>query len=224
MPDDVPQVAAVLQSSNPRFKEISGVESFLIKLSFNRETTHLVGSRPVIRVRTKNPLLIPVPNHIISPHIIIPYFVQVHFNIILQPTPRFLKWSLSFRFRTKILYAFLIAHMRATCPDILFSFIWSLQVYLVNRTNYEFPPDFFFIFLPYSPLIYHLQPRIQRPPSTFFFQGEYLIVCVLLTVYLSITLVNDQLDAKFFYFIIRLLQSSTCFEQRRAHHHQEVNL
>ena len=31
-------------------------------------------------------------------------------------------------------------------------------------------------------------------------------------------LVNDQLDAQFFYFIIRLLQSSMCFEQRRAHH------
>ena len=37
------------------------------------------------------------------------------------------------------------------------------------------------------------------------------------------TLVNDQLDAQFFYCIIRLLQSSTCFEQRRAHH-QEVKL
>ena len=35
--------------------------------------------------------------------------------------------------------------------------------------------------------------------------------------------VNDQLDAQFFYFITRLLQSSTCFEQRRAHH-QEVKL
>ena len=46
---------------------------------------------------------------------------------------------------------------------------------------------------------------------------------VLLTVHLSITLVNDQLDAQFFYFIIRLLESSTCFEQRRAHH-QEVKL
>ena len=41
--------------------------------------------------------------------------------------------------------------------------------------------------------------------------------------YFSITLVNDQLDAQFFYFIIRLLKSSTCFEQRRAHH-QEVKL
>ena len=39
----------------------------------------------------------------------------------------------------------------------------------------------------------------------------------------DITLVNDQLDAQFFYFIICLLQSSTCFEQRRAHH-QEVKL
>ena len=46
---------------------------------------------------------------------------------------------------------------------------------------------------------------------------------VLLTVHLSINFVNDQLDAQFFYFIIRLLQSSTCFEQRRVHH-QEVKL
>ena len=46
---------------------------------------------------------------------------------------------------------------------------------------------------------------------------------VLLTVHLSVTLVNDQLDAQFFYFIIRLLQSSTRFEQRRAHH-QEIKL
>ena len=44
---------------------------------------------------------------------------------------------------------------------------------------------------------------------------------ILLSVHLSISLVNDQLDAQFLYFIIRLLQSSTCFEQRRAHH-QEV--
>ena len=43
------------------------------------------------------------------------------------------------------------------------------------------------------------------------------------TVHLSITLVNDQLDAQLLYFIIHLLQSSTCFEQRHAHH-QEVKL
>jgi len=41
----------------------------------------------------------------------------------------------------------------------------------------------------------------------------------LLNLYIS--LANDQLNGQFFYFIIRLLQSSTCFEQRRAHH-QEV--
>jgi hypothetical protein len=44
---------------------------------------------------------------------------------------------------------------------------------------------------------------------------------VSLTAHLSITLVNDQLDAQFLYFTLRLLQSSTCFEQRGAHH-QEV--
>ena len=39
----------------------------------------------------------------------------------------------------------------------------------------------------------------------------------------NVFLGSDQLDVQFFYFIIRLLQSYTCFEQRRAHH-QEVNL
>jgi len=34
---------------------------------------------------------------------------------------------------------------------------------------------------------------------------------------------NDQLDTKLLYFIIRLLQSSTCFEERRAHY-QEARL
>ena len=56
-----------------------------------------------------------------------------------------------------------------------------------------------------------------------FLLGTYILFYVLLTVHLNITLVNAQLDAQFFYFIIRLLQSSTCFEQRRAHH-QEVKL
>ena len=41
---------------------------------------------------------------------------------------------------------------------------------------------------------------------------------ILLTVFLSITLANDQLYAQFLYFIILLLQSSTSFEQRRIHH------
>ena len=50
-----------------------------------------------------------------------------------------------------------------------------------------------------------------------------LNVNVLLTVHLGITLLNDQLDAQLLYFIIRLLQSSTCFQQRHAHH-QEVKL
>ena len=59
-------------------------------------------------------------------------------------------------------------------------------------------------------------PIINESTATFFFY-------VMLTVNLSVTLVNDQLDAKFFYFIIRSLQSSTCFEQSRAHH-QEVKL
>ena len=38
-----------------------------------------------------------------------------------------------------------------------------------------------------------------------------------------LNLANDHLDAQFLYYIIRLLQSSACFEQRRAHH-QEVKM
>ena len=46
---------------------------------------------------------------------------------------------------------------------------------------------------------------------------------VLLSVHLSINLGNDQLDTRLTYFIIRLLQSSTCFEQRRAYHQEVKN-
>jgi len=40
---------------------------------------------------------------------------------------------------------------------------------------------------------------------------------------LEFILAGDQLDAQFLYCIVRLLQTSTCFEQCRAHH-QEVKL
>jgi len=43
------------------------------------------------------------------------------------------------------------------------------------------------------------------------------------TLKIVLTLANDQIEAQLFYFIIRLLQSSTCFEHRRVHH-QEVKL
>ena len=51
--------------------------------------------------------------------------------------------------------------------------------------------------------------------------GKTKFCDALLIVQRSITLVNDQLDVKFFHFIIRSLQSPTCFEQRCAHQ-QEV--
>jgi hypothetical protein len=42
---------------------------------------------------------------------------------------------------------------------------------------------------------------------------------VLLTVHLGIILVNNQLDAQFF-FLVRLFQFSSCFEQHSAHHQE----
>jgi len=68
---------------------------------------------------------------------------------------------------------------------------------------------------------YPLQKKIRLQKIAFQGNAEHLYV--LLTVQLGITLLNNQLEAQFFYFIIRLLQSSTCFEQRRAHI-QEVKL
>ena len=62
---------------------------------------------------------------------------------------------------------------------------------------------------------HNISKRLETFITVFFY--------VLLTVHLSIILADDQLDAQFLYFIIRLLQSSTCFEQRRAYH-QEVKL
>ena len=50
---------------------------------------------------------------------------------------------------------------------------------------------------------------------------EGLFFYVLLTMHLSITLANDQLDAHIF--LIHLLQSSTCFKKYLAHP-QEVKL
>jgi hypothetical protein len=50
---------------------------------------------------------------------------------------------------------------------------------------------------------------------------EVLKIDILWTVHLNIILANYQLEAQIIFFIISLLQSSTCFEQRCAHH-QEV--
>ena len=47
-------------------------------------------------------------------------------------------------------------------------------------------------------------------------QIERVFFNVLLTVYLSISLDNDQIDAHLLYFAIRPLQSSTCFVDRAS--------
>ena len=69
----------------------------------------------------------------------------------------------------------------------------------------------------------HLIHQLKFLPSRFTWHRLWLFFFILLTVHLSLTLAHDEPDAQLFYLIIRLLQSSTCFEQRRAHH-QEVKL
>ena len=48
-------------------------------------------------------------------------------------------------------------------------------------------------------------------------------VCVSLAVHLGIILVNNQLDAQFFFFRICLFRYSTCFEQSCAHHRDTID-
>jgi hypothetical protein len=69
-------------------------------------------------------------------------------------------------------------------------------------------------------ICYHNVPENVTSYDT---NNKYLLFDVSLTVHLSITLDNDQLDVQIF--LIHLLQSSkcTCFEQYLAHP-QEVKL
>ena len=68
------------------------------------------------------------------------------------------------------------------------------------------------------------QPSYHAEHATTANKEETLIKCrTIYKLVLRVTLANDQLYAQFLYFIIPLLQSSTCFEQRRAQH-QEVKL
>ena len=82
----------------------------------------------------------------------------------------------------------------------------------------------FIVFVFYRRVCLFVCPSFARPSDNMEQLYSYSTdFNVLLTAHLGVNLVNDQLDAQFFYFIIRLLQPSTCFEQRRAHH-QDVKL
>jgi hypothetical protein len=71
---------------------------------------------------------------------------------------------------------------------------------------------------------FSVQQWLQTAPECYIYTHTY-IACpffhILLTVHLSIIFANVQLDTQILCFIISLLQSSTCLEQRRAHY-QEV--
>ena len=78
----------------------------------------------------------------------------------------------------------------------------------------------------YGPELSLPRDKTKSPTDFPFLAAEELTLLVSKPTVLKcidLTLVNDQLDAQYLYFIIRLLQSSTCFEQRRAHY-QEVKL
>jgi hypothetical protein len=65
-------------------------------------------------------------------HTLIPYLFKIHFIIILPCVYRFLKWSFSLGFQTKILYAFFISPVTATYPTHL---ILLVSMELVKTLN-----------------------------------------------------------------------------------------
>jgi len=56
----------------------------------------------------------------------LPYFSKIHSNFTLPSMPRSSKWSLPFRFPTKVLYAFLIYPIHVTCTAHL------IHLYLIT--------------------------------------------------------------------------------------------
>jgi hypothetical protein len=73
----------------------------------------------------KSPPVDLIPRHVNPINILPHYFMKSHFNIILSPASRSSKWSLPIKFlSSKIVYAFLISHKRATCPANLIALDW----------------------------------------------------------------------------------------------------
>jgi len=80
-------------------------------LSWSRNSPPFMEPKVHYRVHKSWPL-VPVLSQVNPVHILIPYFLQIHFNIILVSTLRSPKWYITFRFSTKILYVFLISTTR----------------------------------------------------------------------------------------------------------------
>lgn len=67
------------------------------------------------------PRLAPFLSHTKIEHIFIAYFLKIHFNIVLSPTPTSLCFFAS-RFQTTIFKTLDLPHIRSTCPTHLVSF------------------------------------------------------------------------------------------------------
>jgi hypothetical protein len=75
------------------------------------------------------------PNHLNPKHALISSDIKLQFNIILPSIPRYFKWSLSFKFCTRIIYAFSIYIMCDTSPSHLTLLFWS-PWYVAKSTYY----------------------------------------------------------------------------------------
>jgi hypothetical protein len=87
----------------------------LASFSVTQDISRLVWNLNVhYRIHNRSQLVL-IPSHINSLHAFLSYFFKLQFNILLPSTLRSSKFHLS-GFSTKILYAFIVSHIRATCP------------------------------------------------------------------------------------------------------------
>jgi len=84
--------------------------------SASQDIPHLLWNLKFYYYVYKNLLLFPVLSQMHLVHTSQPCFPKIYSTITLPSMPTSYKWSFSYRFSTKILYAFLISPIHATCP------------------------------------------------------------------------------------------------------------
>jgi len=86
------------------------------------------------RIHKSHPL-VPIMNQIRSAHVLPSYWLKIHFNSILPPTPRASQWSLSFWFPNQKFCVHFFSSIRTTCPFYLVFLDWITSMVFGEESN-----------------------------------------------------------------------------------------
>jgi hypothetical protein len=142
----------------------------ILRRSASKEILRLLWNQKIHYHVHNSPPRIPVLSQITPIHTLPPHFPNMHFNIILPPTPRSSEWFLPFRlFNQHFFYKFILSSMLTICPANLMLFYLIAIRYLVKSTNYGALIMIFFLPPPVTSSL--LGPNI--PVSTLFFSQRH---------------------------------------------------